>query len=240
MHYNPPGALSSRGWKLFSKEFQKNAPIRYWFEHDFKHDIIYPIKWKYDAIADWIRYRTYDRYHVVKTGLKPGYHSIDSQMLNVNFNMFKDFIECELAWAKFRWGTDAAWYQKMRFIRRYIRTRFRNPELGLAYLDWASALDDLKLPPQERCEHQAIAAREMRILYDWWVNKRPERKSIEIPMLKYIDDSDLLDDHFDKDSSEYKEYEEAVTARNELNEKWENEDDLMLIRLIKIRNSLWS
>ena len=36
MSFNPPGALTSDGWNSFNEEFHLKAPIRYWFDNDFK------------------------------------------------------------------------------------------------------------------------------------------------------------------------------------------------------------
>lgn len=242
MNYNPPGSLSSKGWRLFDKEFKEEAPIRYWIKEDFKHAIIYPIKWKYRAISDWIRYRTYDRCHVVKTGLKPGYCDITTQMLNVSFNMLKDFVECELAWSRFQWESTLPWYRKIRIVRRYIRATFRDPKLGLEHLDWAATLDDPRLPPKDRCDHQAISARETRELYIWWVNTRPARKEIEIP--KYKDQGlgilSPLDEDFDRNSPDFKKFEEAMKTQRDLDEEWKIEDTEMLVRLVKVREGLWT
>ena len=93
MSFNPPGALTSDGWNSFNEEFYLKAPIRYWFDNDFRKIFIYPVKWKYREITDWFRYRIYDRYHVVKTGLPPGYNEVDNTMLHVNFNYLKILLK---------------------------------------------------------------------------------------------------------------------------------------------------
>ena len=64
-------------------------------------DFFYPT---YDNVKYWIKYRTTDKYHVVKTGLKPGYYECDTRILHVNFNMLKDFVEVESAWTYYIWN----------------------------------------------------------------------------------------------------------------------------------------
>jgi len=241
MDYNPPGALSSKGWRLFNKEFREKAPIRFWVRKSFRHAILYPISRTNTKIYSWFSYRLFNRYHMVDTGLKPGYYEIDTRILNVNFNMLKDFVECELAWTQ-DVHDDKPWYKKIRIIRMFERSRFRRPDLGLKYLAWAAKLDDPSLPPFERCENQAIASREVAILYDWWVNKRPNREKVRIP--DYTDqglgDLSVLDEEFDHSAEDYRKTKEAMDAQHELDEQWKNEDDEMLIRLIKIRHDLWT
>ncbi|MCX8169573.1 MAG: hypothetical protein N3D72_00615, partial [Candidatus Methanomethyliaceae archaeon] len=189
MGYNPPGALTSKGWRLFKNEFKERAPIRYWLTHDFKYGYIMPIKWKINRATDWIRYRTTRRYHIVDTGLVPGYYDNDSIILHVNFNILKDFVEVEQAWHHYCWSglyKNAGFYERhMPFYRLFFP--FRRPDLGIQHLEWAATLDDPSLPPHERCDHQAVAAREILALYRWWTIERPNRKEIE-----YVEYSCLL------------------------------------------------
>lgn len=244
MRYDPPGSMTSKGWRLFNKEYKERAPIRHWIMHDFRYGCIMPIKWKYEAIHDWIRYRTYDRYHVVDTGLEPSYHDVTRQMLHVNFNLLKEFVEVEQAWSAYCWSDErktASWWEKhMPFYHRVFP--FSRPELGIKHFEWASTLDDPNLPPHERCDHQAVAAREILVLYKWWIEDRPARKEIEhVPH----DDQGLgtmssLDDDFDREAEDYKAHVASMDAAAKQEEDWNNEDEAMLIRLMKVRRSLWT
>lgn len=242
MDYDPPGALSSKGWRLFNKEFQEKAPVRFWLRKSLRHNFLYPISRTNQRIYSWFSYRLFNRYHRIDTGLKPGYYELDTRILHVNFNLLKDFVECELAWTKVLHSEDERWYMRLRVIRMFQRSRFRKPDLGLEYLEWASKLDDPNLPPFERSDGQAIAAREIAILYDWWINKRPSRKRIKIP--HYTDqglgDLSVLDEDFDKDAEDYKQSKDAMDAQAKLDIEWDEEDNEMLIRLIKIRHDLWT
>jgi hypothetical protein len=240
MAYNPPWALTGPGWNAFNKEFREKAPIRYWIHHDYRKIFVYPIKRKYEAISNWIRYRTYDRYHVVKTGLEPGYYDVDTTMLNVNFSLLKDFVEVETASRQF-WSSDEkrSWqFKYIPFYRTFVP--FRRPDLGIVQLEWASTLDDPTLPPYEQSVHQAVSAREILALYKWWVNERPARNPIDLVRPRIRDDD--MDDLFvsDEETPEYKKWTEAIESSQKQQEEWDEEDTNMLVRLVKIRRSLWT
>jgi hypothetical protein len=244
MHYDPPGSMTSKGWRLFDKEFKERAPIRHWFKNEFRKAVIYPVKWKYEAVNQWIRYRTYDKYHVIDTGLEPRYYEIETLMLHGNFNMLKNFVEVEQAIQTYWWSDDcknASWCEKhMPFYRRFYP--FRRPDLGIKHLEWASTLDDPSLPPQDRSESQAIFARETLALYKWWVEVRPARAKEE-----YTEYSDqglgslgCFDDDFDREAEDFKAHTESMNKRSKQEEDWQQEDEDMLIRLIKVRRGLWT
>ena len=239
MAFNPPGALTSEGWSSFDNEFHMKAPIRYWFHRDFKKIFVYPIKWKYEAIYHWIRYRTTDRYHVIKTGLPPGYVEADRVMLNVNFNLLKNFVEIQKA-ARQYWQEEVekTWCEKhMPFYRLFYP--FRRPDLGIKYLEWESTLDDPSLPPHEQSIRQAEQAREILALYKWWTIERTGRITVEVRRPVVDKPMDLLSPKM-KLSPEYKRYRADMSKYHKQEEKWEKEDDKMLLRLIKIRKGLWS
>lgn len=246
MAFSPPGALSSKGWSSFTKEYRREAPIRHFMHRRLSRMILWPLKRMKDNTKYWIRYRTYDKYHVVKTGLAPGYHSIDSQMLNVNFNLLKDFVEVETAWHHYICRED----RKDTFLEKYLPFYrgffpFRSREEAMKHLDWAATLDDPKLPPHERSVDQAITARETIALYKWWVDERPKR--VEIPYLErrgIPDPDDIFGDDEDPDPVVEAAYRTArydnMMARQKQDEDWAEEDSQMLIRLIKIRAGLWT
>lgn len=244
MDYSPPGALTSTGWRLFGDEFKKNAPVRHWIKYNLRHAVVLPVRWKIEAVSNWVRYRTYDRYHVMSTGLPPGYCSIENKMLHASFTSLTDFVEVELAWHSYVWSDER---KSPTFTEKYMPFyRFFNPFRsrlwGLKHLEWASGLDDPSLPVYERCDQQAIDAREIKELYLWWTDKRTQRKEIET---KPYSDQNLgtlssLDDDFDRDAADFKSFMSTMEHNDKLNQEWEKEDTDMFIRLVKIRKALWS
>lgn len=243
MDYNPPGALTTTGWRLFKEEFKQKAPIRYWITHNFRYKITLPIIWKYKDISYWIKYRTYDKYHVLETGLKPDYYSVEMQMLHVNFNLLKDFVEIEQGWNTYCWSDEykAVWYRK--FIPYALLKKSRKAKYGVRHFEWASTLDDPTLPIHEQSPQQAADAREILSLYKWWVEDRPNRKEVEVRSYGNQGIDDLLacfDDDFDRESEDYKNHIEDMEKRSVQSTEWNKEDTDMLIRLIKVRNALWT
>jgi len=242
LDYNPPYYLSSKGWRLFKEEFAERAPIRFWLKYNFPK-YTNPIIWRYNDIKNWIRYRTTDRYHIVNTGLEPGYYNIDTIMLNANFTLLKDFVECRQAWCSMALeGKNPRTWLEKNIPFYYYFFPFRSPEFGIKHFEWAATLDNPSLPIHERSESQACAAREVLALYYWWTKERPARKEIDIPS---YDDQDLgimacLDSDFNRNAEDYKAHAEAMEKNSALSDKWAEEDTEMLIRLMKIRSSLWT
>ncbi len=242
--YNPPGALSSKGWRLFKLEFKDRAPVRYYFHYNFKQTFLYPIMWKYKDIRYWLAYRTTQRYHILNTGLTPGYCEIETKMLHVNFNMLKDFVEVEQAWSKYVWSGEsdnASWCEKHMPFYRFVFP-FRRPDLGVRHFEWAATLDDPSIPASDRSEYQARDAREVLALYQWWVDIRPNRKPIE--HVSYSEQGmgtlGCLDDDFDANAEDYKAHVASMHESHKQEEDWDIEDGDMLIRLMKIRKGLWT
>lgn len=245
MSYNPPGALSGTGWRLFNEEFSKKAPVRFYIKTHFKKQFVWPITRRYERISQWIRYRTSDKYHIVNTGLTPGYYSNDDIILHANFNILKTFVEVELSrfscWSS-KSNKKVSWWKKyIPFYYKFFPIKY-NIEYSVKHLEWAATLDDPALSVYERSDEQAHAARETLELYNWWVNTRPARKEHE-----YVSYSDqglgslsVLDDEFDREAPDYKAHVAASNLSTKQEADWAAEDDQMLARLIKIRKHLWT
>lgn len=89
--------------------------------------------------------------------------------------------------------------------------------------------------------------REIKSLYRWWKETRPNRKSpldnerLPSPPLKLkkVPDSDLSE-WLKPDKKKYAKYYEALDRHNKLEQKWHIEDQRNLHRLIEIRSFLWT
>lgn len=240
MKFNPPSALPMGEWGKFKDKFQTEAPIRY-FLAETVPDFFMPVKWKIQNIMDWIRYRIV-RYHIVDTGLKPDYYECDTLILHSSFNLLKDFVEVQKGWMYY-WCHDdeikLSW--KERFIPFYRRLFYRRPDLGIKYLEWETTLDGEDRKPSDRNPDQAEKARKILELYRWWVDVRPKRKDIDFP--EYDDQGmymGCLNENFDDSAPDFKAQRKAWKYQEDMEEKWHEEDEKMLIELIKIRRGLWT
>lgn len=243
LRFNPPGALTADGWIYFNKEFKKKAPVRYWLYNDFKKKLN-PIRWKYESIVDWIRYRTVCRYHIIDIGQPPGFYEYDSQILYANFSILTKYVETGLAWRSY-WTEENKDknYWKRQYVPFYnLFVPLVRPDIGIKHLEWEMSLDDPTLPPHDRSPDQARRAREVHKLYVWWKEVRPARKNLEIRRPLEIDDDNIfstLSSKF-KSTPGYKKYMSDLDKQHRLEERWRKEDDAMLIRLMKIRRGLWT
>ncbi len=178
---------------------------------------------KIKALRDiryWFLYRfhTSHRYDVVHTGLSYGYYEVDKRLLHANFALLKGFVEVELAWMSLVCNKDerakVPWYMT---LAQYHRRHYL--ELALAYLTYWDNADNNKVEQLWEGELEGIRSkdREIRELYQWWVEARPKR----------IDPyQDCPDDQLMK--------------AFEQEEAYHKEDEEMLIRLVKIRRNLWT
>jgi hypothetical protein len=94
------------------------ARLRRWFKH-LKHNIdcygflsgifynfrnYFPFR-QLDNLYYWIKFRTWAKYHVVNSGMPPGWHDITELMIHVNFQMLVNFIEKERAFETVVWDS---------------------------------------------------------------------------------------------------------------------------------------
>lgn len=251
MKYNPPAAGTADEWVDFEVQFKSNAPVRYFLTHKLPYVSWKRVSWKYTNIVDWVRYRIV-RYHVIHTGLKPGYYELETKMLHANFQLLVDFVEIEKAWMQ-KGSNEREDNAPFRYLKRYIPFRrtwnnitFRSRELGIEHLNWEITLDDPELDDHERSDHQARVAREVLDLYLWWKDIRPAREELPLPEDEFDGVSKYgilytMSDRFKRDHpNAYKARKDWADAVRVQEEAWGREDDENLIRLIKIRHSLWT
>lgn len=245
-----PHAATHKEWREWRNRAKAEEPFKYWLIETLpnwlenkRNAIIRP----FNDLRYYIRCRVFDRYHIINTGLKPGYADCDSRMLHGMFSLLVDNIEVEKAWMNvvFNNGNQkkfkTPWWSK-----GWIRFKsFRNIDAGLAYLNWEISLDDPTLSEYQRCDQQAQSAREQLALYTWWKKIRPARLD---PMdasgwSDYCAEHMVsLDDIFDDEKTP----EEEIKIRalldklNEIERAYHNEDTENLIRLVKIREHLWT
>ena len=212
----------------------------------------------------------FDKYYSLNTKLNPWqYHEVDTRILYGLFETLVDFVEIEKAWMMVIWGQEEnqkkfgyKWYE-MNGWTSWFASEKRHPEAGLAHLEWEMSLirddswygenEEAIAEAKEKGEYgtltgQALAAKEQYELYNWWKNIRPNRPdphdasgySVYFAKLEAKHDGDFLAGLDDQDSELAEEGRKCSLSCHEIEEAYEKEDEEMLIRLIKIRRSLWT
>lgn len=261
-----PNSATMKEWRQWKVDFQTRFPWTCWFVEDFLGDAQDVAMWASDKLDD-LRYWGYNRFvsrpHLLKTQLKPGnYYDVDTRMLHGLFETLVDFVEIEKAWHHVVWNRaewdkyHVPWYKRVPYWMRW--KEWRCPEAGIAHLIWEMSLinDYYWLPEEERASQpgfgdetpQALAAHEQYELYHWWKNVRPTRPDpmdaggwsayCEYAKNKYGAGWIGLDE--DNTDEENRMSKEALDKTHEIEAAYEAEDEEMLIRLIKIRRSLWT
>ena len=239
-----PYALEWGGWKRWKNETKAAHPAGYFLTETlpgFLGDVYDTITAPYYNTRYYIRNRFFRKCHVLPTGFKPGeYHDLDSRMLHGLMQALVDFVEVEKAWMH-------SWLDK---DKKYKFKHGRCAEAGLDYLKWEMGLTNKEWideddPAYGEPTHQAIAAREIYEIYNWWKNIYPNRKD---PMdasgwSAYCDrldreGKDLFD--YKETPADRKEKDRAHKLLQKIEKQYDQEEEDMLIRLIKIRKSLWT
>lgn len=250
MKFNPPIALSWDGWDDFREEFKAKAFIRYTIVEtipDAFSTFFGPVTRSWTRTKDFCRYRFIKRhrYHLVETGLKPNYYEIETQMLHANFNMLVSYVERQKSAVGMAFDSDNYPRPKGWWWKKY--TDWKMPEYGLSYLDWEVTLDkDATLEEQQwdgvSAPTQAQAAREVLVLYRWWTQEWKSTDEIEYPESpsKDGDPFSMFSDKYDRTTPEHIAWQKLGAERDKEIHNMEEQETAMLLRLIKIRKSLWT
>jgi len=259
-----PNALGWGEWGKWDAKLKADRPIAYFLTETLPDWCEKPAKWLVDPINHAKYYlvnRFVDKRHYLKTKLKPGqWNEFETRVLHGLFEELVDFVEIESAWHHLVWADDETrkkynmpWYYNYYLLR--WRT-WRCPQAGIDHYLWASELRWTDNEVGEDSEHlgklthQAEAAREILALYHWWKDVRPTRgdswdatgfrehwKQMDE---KYGDNDWLLVDEKPTTEEEEQTYRKLSDATHELEQKWDDEDEAMMIRLIRLRKSLWT
>ena len=195
------------------------------------YDIWFDIKNAVKNAERWIAFRTYDKYHVVKTDLEPGYYDIDTRILHSNFTLLVDFVEIEKASLQYVFSSEEE-KNKSRVSFDKL-TKEPKKELGLQYLNWEIENDEEFFPKQQK-----VSAKEIKNLYLWWTEVRPSRID---PYDKYEEELDELSGSLNNmPEKNKKKLINLYKKIAKLEDQYEKEDDAMLIRLMNVRRNLWT
>lgn len=215
-----------------------------------------------DSLWDWINSPYYDtRYyfrnrfirktHVLRTDCPVGqYWDTDSRILTAMANAVIDFVEIELAYKSNWCVTDAS--------KTAVWRDGRCPELGLDYLRQEQEMvydenESYHQPELLGQRHpQAITADEILAIYNWAKNRpnRPDPHDIS-GWTEVCEETRIAADaagksYFgysfgpDKDPEIEAKSRAALDKSREIEKQYDDEDTDMLMRIVKIRRTLWS
>ncbi len=255
------GAKTGRGWHDWELEGKTKYPVRFWIAEEALDAVQNFLWWPIDKVYDlkyYINNRWITRSHACTASprdIRPGsWCDVGNRFLPCLFNELVDFVEVELAWWHLVWEGkeerkkyNAPWW---RFGWWNMRL-WRCPQAGLDNLKWQSELvwkeeevDDKSLIGKPT--PQAERALEILALYKWWTEiyrNRPDPHDAS-GWSAYCDMRRLRGDHLldleDRGPEESKMSSDALDKLRKIEEQYETEDEDMMIRLIKIRSSLWT
>ena len=256
-----PKAETSQGWNSWKKEAETKHPVRFWIAEEGLDKVQKFIYWPVDQIYSfkyYINNRWVTKTHALTShSLKRGqWYEFETRMLHGLFDELVNYVEVELAWFHIAWESEEnkAKYNAPFWASGWFRWRvWRSPQAGLDNLTWAGGLkmdDNWGVDPTSedfgKPTHQAIAANEVKALYEWWTITRPARPDpydasgwsayCNLIRLNHPDD-------FFGAGKNAEEQEMSTVAHEKLQTleaAYQQEDEDMLIRLIKIRRSLWT
>ena len=253
-------AGTGKEWRLWEEEAKQTHPIRYWIVEEGLDAVQNFVNWPADKLNDiryYINNRWVSRSHSLTAhpkDIRPGqWCDVGNRFLPCLFNELVDFVEIEQAWHHVLWDEKARKeYQVPWYRSGWLRWRtWRCPEAGIAHLKWAMTLTNeefLEEDEKDKAEstYQALAAKEILELYTWWKEVYPNRPDVhdasgwtaycEMRREKGYKFFDMED----KSEEEAEMCRTALDKSRDLELQYAQEDEEMMIRLIKIRESLWT
>lgn len=256
-----PGALTSKDWKTWHQEAQAAHPVRYWLADDgldYLQQFIFYIPDKLYAIKYYINNRWVTQTHALRAhprDIERGtWCDVGNRFLPCLFNELVDFVEVELAWWHIAWSgrEERAKYDAPFWATGWFRWRtWRCPQAGLDNLAWQMTCDNKDYTAEDDPDYgeltpQAHNAAEIYELYKWWTLVYPNRpEPMEVSGWSAYCESKRkaggsVLDILDHDSNDGVDTTPMHDKMHELEEAYEREDEKMMIRLIKIRQALWT
>ena len=253
---------TSEEWDAWYASSAKAHPIRYWIAEeglDYLQSFVNYVPDKLNDVRYYINNRWVSRTHSLTAhprDIAPGtWRDVGNRFLPCLFNELVDFVEIEQAWHHCIWSDEAKTKFETPWWRKgWLRWRtWRCPEAGMEYLKWASTLTNeefLEEGEKHKAEptYQAKAAKEIIELYTWWTTtyrNRPDPMDAsgwsahcEAMRVKYP--GSMFSSLNSKDPEDRKASNTAHKLLTKIEKAYEKEDEEMMIRLIKIRESLWT
>lgn len=263
-----PGAETSLGWAQWHKASKEKNPIRYWMAEEGLDYIQSFLWWPIDRVYDvkyYINNRWVTRTHCLTAHPRDiprgQWRDVGYRFLPCLFNELVDFVEVELAWWHIAWDKEARKkYSSPWYATGWFRWRtWRCQQAGLDNLKWQSEL----VWKEDECEagspnigqptYQAERALEILALYKWWTEVYPNRpdphdasgwtarceEGREKARAQGLDSLAFLGSESETED-ERAETMKILDLCHKIEQEQKEEDTAMMIRLIKVRDSLWT
>lgn len=251
-----PSYATLEEWDQWKITNEKASPLVYWFTEEFLDTLQRVVYFPYDLLIA-VRYYIYNRFicetHKLRSDLEPGqFHEVETRFLHCLFTDLVRFVEVEKAWMQVVWSNEASQFKKPWYAKHPL-TRwkpFRCPEAGIEHLKWEMTLTEETWDPETETmvrnnvpTGQAIAAKEVYQLYVWWTSIRPSRPDpYELSGYDaFVSEHKLENIAIGRISPELRTLQSEIFKRvSDIHQQYDDEDDEMLLRLIKIRRSMWT
>ena len=257
-----PKAETSEGWEAWTARAQAAHPIRYWLADDgldYLQKFFYYIPDRLYDLKYYINNRWVTHTHALRAhprDIVPGsWMDVGNRFLPCLFNELVDFVEVELAWWQIAWADQEtkAKYRTPFWASGWFRWRtWRCRQAGLDNLAWQMTCNNKDYTPEDDPNYGALTpqahnAREILALYTWWTEtyrNRPDPYEAS-GWTAYCEASrqangGKLSFSTSKDPALKKMSDKAHKLLQKIEDKYEQEDEAMMIRLIRIRRSLWT
>ena len=252
---------TSEEWDAWYVSSAKAHPIRYWIAEeglDHIQKFVYYIPDRLNDIRYYINNRWISNSHALTAhprDIKPGqWKDVGNRFLPCMFNELVDFVEIEQAWHHCIWSDETQKKFEVPWWRRgWLRWRtWRCPEAGLEYLRWAMTLTNEEFLDDDKKHlaeptYQAKAAKEIIELYTWWTvtyRNRPDPYEVSgwtaVCEASRAANGGKLSFSSPKDPVLKKASDKAHKLLQKIEADYAKEEEAMMIRLIKIRESLWT
>lgn len=258
-------AGTAEEWDEWHTTAKMRHNFRYWLAEEgldhIQDFVTWPVRKLYD-IKYYVNNRWVTRTHSLTAharDIRPGaWCDVGNRFLPCLFNELVDFVEIELAWWQIAWADKEvkAKYEAPFWASGWFRWRtWRCPQAGLDNLEWQRNLRWSEnecaegSPNVGKITPQAEKAQEILDLYTWWTEvyhqrpdphdasgwseyckrKRQEHGSEGLSFMKESKNPELR-----------KAGDLAIEQLRKIEAAYEAEDEAMMIRLIKVRNGLWT
>jgi hypothetical protein len=251
-----PHSGTEEMWAAWEKT-AKIKKYRYWLAEeglDHLQNVLFFPKRCMNDLYRYIHNRWVCKSHALTSRLKRGqWHDFDTRLLHSVFDELVNFVEIELAWMEIVCSEESCKKYKSAGYRRLFHLgSWRCAEAGIAYLNWAETLQEEGLdknnPGYGLPTDQALAARQVHQLYRWWKEERPRRPDpgeasgwdAYCEEKRKIAEAQGEGWWFFSNTKGDERSLDLLSKHHQIQQDQEDEDTAMLVKLVKLRRSLWT